>query len=58
MAQQERNELLDNISSMNSTQGAELCQIIQEVLEQHSNALENTLADLSRDIVKAVAAIN
>ena len=58
MAQEERTELLDNISSMNSAQGAELCHVIQKVMEQHSNALENTLADLSRDIVKAVAAIN
>ena len=58
MAEQKRAELLDNISSMSSAQGAELCQAIQEVLEQHSKALENTLADLSRDIVKAVAAIN
>ena len=58
MAQQERTELLDNIASMNSAQGAELCQAIRDVLEQHSNALENTLADLSRDIVKAVATIN
>ena len=58
MAQQERTELLDNISSMNSAQGAELCRAIQEALEQHSNALENTLADLSRNIVKAVVAIN
>ena len=58
MVEQKRAEVLDNISSMSSAQGTELCQAIQEVLEQHSKALENTLADLSRDIVKAVDAIN